>query len=163
MSSASTNADRSMRLRTAYAVLDSYSALDVDALLGPTAANFTHQVLPLSLGMPVRSRDEFASHATRFVTIFKSFAMEPQAVFEDAEQNAVVAYCKMVGELNMGLGAWENECVIMMRMSEDGTAVVEHREFVDSVKAQLLPKKLAEVMGKTGQDIHGEGAGGKLG
>ena len=63
-------------------------------------------------------------------------------MFEDPVQNAVVAHCRMVGELKNGLGPWENECMITMRFDESGTKVVEHREFVDSARAALLRQKL---------------------
>ena len=68
--------------------------------------------------------------------------MVPQQIFEDEHSNAVIVYAKMVGELK-GLGPWENECVIVLRMSEDGTEVVEQTEFVDSAKANELREKMA--------------------
>jgi len=142
--------ERSTRLQTAYKVLETYSTLNVEKMLEPLADNFTHQVLPESLGQPPRDRETFAKHATGFTSIFKEFAMVPQTVFEDPENNAVVAYCKMEGELN-GLGPWHNECIIIMKMSEDGTKLVEHKEFVDSAKAKLLREKL---MGKMDKEMN---------
>ena len=48
--------------------------------------------------------------------------MEPQSVFEDTKNNVVFIYAKMVGELK-GLGPWEGEALLMMRMSEGGAKV----------------------------------------
>ncbi|KAK5012566.1 hypothetical protein LTR60_004312 [Cryomyces antarcticus] len=146
------DAGRSTRLNTAYAVIDSYSSLSSEAMLAPLAPDFTHQVLPESLGMPTRDRDAFGAHSTRIFSVFSRFAMVPQAVFEDAAANAVVVYAKMVGEL-IGLGAWENECVVMMRMSHDGSQVVESKEFVDSAKANLLREKLTAKMNEDGAKV----------
>ncbi|PQE15275.1 cytochrome p450 protein [Rutstroemia sp. NJR-2017a BVV2] len=138
--------DTSERLRTANALLESYSALSAEAILQHLAPDFTHTVLPESLQMPVRSKDEFAVHAQRITSIFSEFQMIPQAIFEDEGRNSVVVYAKMVGELNLNLGHWENECIIMLKMSEDGTKVVEHKEFVDSAKAKLLQEKIGAAM-----------------
>lgn len=135
---------RSPRLRTAYEVFDSYKLLSPDALIAPLAPNFTNQGLPSSLGMPARSKADYAKHAAMVTSIFTSFAMLPipGQVFEDPVNNAVVAHCKMVGELTNGLGPWENECIMTLKFDESGTKVVEHREFVDSARAALLRQKL---------------------
>lgn len=137
--------NRSTRLDTAYSVLDSYSTLSVEALLAPLSDDFTHQVLPESLGMPLREKDAFAAHAGGITSVFSKFSMVPQTVFEDPNKNSVIVYAKMIGEL-VDLGPWENECIIMMKMSEDGRNVVESKEFVDSAKARLLKEKLTARM-----------------
>lgn len=131
----------STRVRTAHAVLESYSALSVEALLLPLDSGFTHQILPSSLDMPLRTKELFATHASRVTSIFSTFSMVPQSIFEDPARNSVIVHAKMIGEL-IGIGPWENECIIIMKMSEDGTKVVEHTEFVDSLRAKLLQEKL---------------------
>jgi ketosteroid isomerase-like protein len=136
---------RSRRLNAIYAFLDSYAELSPDALLEHIAPDFTHQVLPSSLQMPVRDRKAFAAHAKGITSIFKTFAMVPQAVYEDIARNIVVAHCKMIAELHE-LGPWENECVMWMQMSDDGTKIVEMREFVDSARARMLKEKLTANM-----------------
>lgn len=133
--------NNSIRVQTARAALESYSALSVDALLQPLDNDFIHQVLPSSLEMPPRNKEAFANHAARVTSIFSSFAMIPQSMLEDPAQNTVIVHAKMIGEL-IDLGPWENECIIFMRMSEDGAKVVEHTEFVDSLRAKLLQAKL---------------------
>jgi hypothetical protein len=136
---------RSKRLQAIYAFLDSYRELSPDSLLKHTAPNFTHQVLPSSLEMPLRDRKGFAVHAKGITSIVSSFSMVPQVVYEDSARNAVFAHCKMIAELN-ALGPWENECVMWMQMSSDGTKIVEMKEFVDSSKARLLKEKLTAEM-----------------
>lgn len=145
----------STRLKTTHALLSSYSALSAPALLAHLSPTFTHQVLPLSLNFPVRDRAAFATHASHVTSVFKTFAMVPQTIFEDEANNAVVVYAKMVGEL-VELGHWENECVLMLRMAPDGESVVECREFVDSARANLLRGMLEGRGGK------GKGEGEKF-
>jgi hypothetical protein len=135
------NVSRSNRLKAAYKYLDSYRELSADALLRHLAPEFTHQVLPSSLEMAKRDRKAFSAHASGVTSIFKEFAMVPQVMYEDSERNVVVAYCKMIGQLN-GLGSWENECVLFLQISDDGTKIVELKEFVDSARARLLREKL---------------------
>ncbi|KAM3079620.1 hypothetical protein ACMFMG_006032 [Clarireedia jacksonii] len=138
--------DTSERLQTANALIESYSALSAEAIIQHLAPEFTHQILPESLQMPARTRDEFAVHAQRITSIFSEFHMIPQTILEDESRNSVVIYAKMVGELNLHLGHWDNECIIMLKMSEDGTKVVEYKEFVDSAKAKLLQEKIGAAM-----------------
>ena len=96
-----------------------------------------------SLGMPARSKTEFRQHASGITNIFTSFKMEPLTVFEDEAQNAVVVYAKMTGELTRDMGPWTNECIMLMRFTDDGKKVVELREFVDSAKAKEMREKMA--------------------
>lgn len=146
------SSSQSPRLRTAYAVLDAYKHLSPAALTAPLAPNFTQTLLPSSMNQPTRDLASFEKHAGMVTSIFSSFAMLPipGQVYEAPEQNAVIAHCRMVGELKMGLGPWENECVIFLRFDEAGEKVVEHREFVDSARAALLREKLMGAKGGAG-------------
>jgi hypothetical protein len=132
----------STRMKTAQAVLYGYSTLKPSDMLAPLSPTFTHKVLPTSLSMPARDLEAFKIHVGRIGSIFSTFKMEPQRIFEDPENNSVVLYCKMIGELTQ-LGPWENECFMTMKMSEDGEKVEEITEFVDSAKAKLLHEKLS--------------------
>jgi hypothetical protein len=139
------SAFRSRRLTTIYAFLGSYRELSPAALIAHLSPSFTHQVLPSSLESPLRDCKAFFSHARMITSFFTSFEMIPTIVYEDANSNAVVVHAKMVGELN-GLGPWENECVMLLKMSRDGTKITEMKEFVDSAKANILKEKLTAKM-----------------
>lgn len=133
----------SNRLATAYALLEAYSSLSPDQILAQLDDNGKYKVLPDSLGMPQRTKAEFAAHAAGITSVFKSFKMIPQAIYEDAAANAVIIHAKMDGELAKGPGGrWENECVMLLSMNEDGTKIVEINEFVDSDKAMKMRNKV---------------------
>ncbi|PNS14390.1 Mitochondria fission 1 protein [Sphaceloma murrayae] len=135
---------QSRRLQTAHEVLHAYSTLSVNNILRPLDdSTFKQQILPASLGMPARSKDEFSKHAAGITSVFSDFRMEPQQIYEDEVQNAVIIYAKMIGTLTKGLGAWENECVMIMKFSTDGRRVTSLQEFVDSAKAKLMKEKMA--------------------
>ncbi|TKX24401.1 hypothetical protein C1H76_3348 [Elsinoe australis] len=138
------SSSQSRRMETAYQVLEAYSTLSVDNILRPLDnATFKQQILPASLGMPARSKDEFSKHASGITSVFTKFRMEPQQIYEDEVQNAVIIYAKMIGELVKGMGSWENECIMIMKFSEDGKRVVSLQEFVDSAKAKMMKEKMA--------------------
>lgn len=132
---------KSPRIRTTEALLDGYSSLNIDELMAPLSSDFSHQVLPESLGMPVRNANQFAEHAAKIISVFSQFRMSPKAIFEDQEQNAVVVHARMEGTLKGSKGEWLNECVMIICLSEDGTRVVQIKEFVDSAKAVEMRKK----------------------
>lgn len=137
------SSSRSNRLNTAYALLDAYGSLSADQIISLLDEGFQQQGLPESLGMPTRSKEEFRGHAAGITSVFSRFAMIPQAVYEDENENAVVVHAKMDGELNKGPGGrWENECIMLLRMNEDGTKIIEIKEFVDSAKAKEMRNKV---------------------
>lgn len=135
--------DKSNRMTTAHALLEAYSSLSPDQILAQLDDNGKYQVLPDSLGMPQRTKDEFAAHAAGITSVFKSFEMIPQNIYEDAASNVVVIHAKMDGQLAKGPGGrWENECVMLLRMNEDGSKIIEIKEFVDSDKAMKMRNKV---------------------
>ncbi|KAI1145325.1 hypothetical protein F4825DRAFT_252832 [Nemania diffusa] len=126
---------RSRRMQTIDALLDGYGSLSVAKLLEPLAPDFHHQILPESLGIPVRDRTAFESHAAGIFGVFDEFRMVPRAVVDDPVTNIVAIDAQMRGTLKGGKGEWTNECVMMVKLTEDELQVKEVREFVDSAKA----------------------------
>ncbi|KAJ8131168.1 hypothetical protein O1611_g2456 [Lasiodiplodia mahajangana] len=126
---------RSKRMQTIDALLDGYGSLSVAKLLEPLAPDFRHQTLPESLGMPVRDRVAFEKHAAGIFDIFGEFRMVPRTIVGDPVTGVVAIDAQMLGTLKGGKGEWKNECVMMVKLTEDGRQVLEVREFVDSAKA----------------------------
>lgn len=127
--------ETSSRINTVNALLDGYGSLSVSRLLEPLADDFHHQVLPESLQMKKRNKEEFARHARGMFDIFDSFRMIPQFMTEDAQRGVVVVHAHMQGMIRVIFEEWRNECVMIIRLSEDGTKIIEVQEFVDSIKA----------------------------
>ncbi|KAI0430488.1 hypothetical protein F5Y09DRAFT_341661 [Xylaria sp. FL1042] len=123
------------RMQTIDALLDGYSSLSVVKLLEPLATDFHHQILPESLGMPIRDRDAFAKHAAGIFGVFEEFRMIRKTIVDDAVAGMVVIDAQMLGTLKSGKGEWNNECIMMVRLTEDGCKVLNIQEFVDSAKA----------------------------
>ncbi|KAI3320403.1 hypothetical protein HD806DRAFT_538243 [Xylariaceae sp. AK1471] len=131
---------RWQRMQTIDALLEGYGSLSVPKLLELLAPEFHHQTLPESLGMPVRDRAAFAKHAAGIFSVFDNFQMIPKTVIDDAAAGVVAVDARMLGTLKGGKGEWENECVMMIRLTEDGLNVLDVREFVDSAKAMEMAR-----------------------
>lgn len=146
----------SQRIKTVHDLLDGYRSLSVPTLLAPLAEDFRHRALPASLEMPERDRTAFAQHAAGVFGLFDAFEMVPQSVHEDAATNVVVVHALMTGVMKMKQLDWRNECILLIRLSEDGASVREIAEFVDSAKAVEMRRKHAPgVFGKAGGALAG--------
>lgn len=71
--------------------------------------------------------------------------------------NTVIAHCKMEGKINgssekgrvlveSGVTEWWTECVLFVRLDEEGRRVLEVREFVNSARAEELKRRLEGVL-----------------
>ncbi|KAK3493014.1 uncharacterized protein B0T23DRAFT_442905 [Neurospora hispaniola] len=87
------------RLKTLRRLLKGYSSLSAPTLLQPLSPNFTHEVLPQSLGMPVRGKEDFAHHAAMVFSAFQSLEMKPTELWEDPDRGGVILRCAMEGIL----------------------------------------------------------------
>lgn len=47
-----------------------------------------------------------------------------------------------------GITDWLTECVLFVKMSPDGTKIIELKEFVNSAKAEELQRRLSGVLSK---------------
>ncbi|KAF9734386.1 hypothetical protein PMIN06_012154 [Paraphaeosphaeria minitans] len=147
-------------LQTFHKLLKAYTTLRPAALGANASKDFSHTVLPLSLNLPPRGLDNFQQHAVMIFSLFEDFKMEPHGeVHFSKETDTVIAHCKMGGKVNAksdmgeklvdgGITDWWTECVLFVKMSPDGTKVVELREFVNSAKAEELQRRLSGVLSK---------------
>ncbi|KAI0512735.1 hypothetical protein F5B22DRAFT_657591 [Xylaria bambusicola] len=126
---------KQQRMQTIDALLNGYSSLSVAKLLEPLAPDFHHQVFPESLGMPIRNKDSFAEHAAGIFDTFEEFRMTPRTIIDDATAGLIAIDAEMLGTLKGSKQEWNNECIMIVRLTEDDCQVLEVREFVDSAKA----------------------------
>ncbi|GAB1315377.1 hypothetical protein MFIFM68171_05587 [Madurella fahalii] len=125
------------RLHTVYTLLEGYSSLSASQLLEHLSPDFFHFVLPSRLGMPALDKDSFALHAAGIFAIFDEFRMVPKAMYEDEKRSVAIIHARMEGTLKDRRRGkeWNNECVMIVRLSRDGKQVLQIQEFVDSAKA----------------------------
>ncbi|KAI1306589.1 hypothetical protein F5Y03DRAFT_134813 [Xylaria venustula] len=126
---------REQRMQTIDALLNGYSSRSITKLLEPLAPSFHHHVLPQSLGMPIRDRDDFTRHAEGVFDVFEEFRLIPETIIDDTATGMIAIHAQMLGTLKLGKDEWKNECMMMVRLTEDGCKVLDIKEFVDSAKA----------------------------
>jgi hypothetical protein len=143
--------------------IQSYSTRRPEVLVAAATWDFEHTVLPVSLGLPLRTLVPFKQHASMIFSLFSDFQMVPQAdrtgktVHLSRDTNTVIAHCKMGGKVNpesemgaklaaSGIADWWTECVLFVQMTEDGKWIVGVREFVNSVKAEELQQRLSGIL-----------------
>src|SRR5437016_4667283 len=112
----------SMRIKTVYAVLNSYRTLSVESLLEPLADNFTYRVLPQYLSMPKRDKKSLRKPRSSNILNLHEVCHGASIRLQRYEKQCSFIYAKTVGELK-SLGPWEDKSLLMMMISEDGTKV----------------------------------------
>jgi hypothetical protein len=147
-------------LQTFHKLLKAYTTLRPAALGANASKDFSHTVLPLSLNLPPRGLENFQQHAVMIFSLFEDFKMAPHGqVHFSKETDTVIAHCRMGGKVNgasdMGkilinddIMEWWTECVLFVKMTPDGTKIVELKEFVNSAKAEELQGRLSGVLSK---------------
>ncbi|KAK4135140.1 hypothetical protein BT67DRAFT_441572 [Trichocladium antarcticum] len=119
------------RLRTVQALLQSYSTLSADRILEHVSEDFKQEVLPTRIDKPVLDRASFGRHATSMFALFDDFCMDPQTIYEDEGLSAIVVYVHISGRLREDETRWRSECIMIVRLSGDGTKVVQLLEYVE--------------------------------
>ncbi|KAJ1556279.1 hypothetical protein HK405_003455 [Cladochytrium tenue] len=117
---------------TAVAFLDSYSAWDIEAILAIRAPDCKHKVLPASLKRPEQgqSNDEHRAYFANIQPLFKGFTGHVKDIAVDVDARAAVVWAYSTSE--SVIGPYSNEYMLWLKMTEDGTKLIEIREFVDS-------------------------------
>jgi hypothetical protein len=147
--STTSNPPTSALIQAALDFLRAFSTLSPEIVISHCIPEFTHSVSPESLSLPSRGLDDFQTHSRRVFSLFTTWNIVPQTVFEDAAKNTVVLHVKMGGKVRENaLGdveVWENEAVFWVELGqhEDRWAVKSFREFVDSKLAEKLRGLLA--------------------
>jgi hypothetical protein len=133
-------------------LLRGYSSLSAPVLIQPLSDAFSHAVLPARLGMPRRDKAQFAQHADEVFRIFQEFHMTPLNIYEDTARNTVIIHAEMKGKLKQsGRPDTEHhhECMLIIKLSEDGKKIVEMQEFCDSELARHMVKRFGAKVSST--------------
>ncbi|KAF2806387.1 uncharacterized protein BDZ99DRAFT_538611 [Mytilinidion resinicola] len=136
-------------IQAALDFLKAFSTLSPGIVTSHCTPDFTHSVSPSSLALPSRNLEEFTTHSGRVFSLFTTWDIVPQSIFEDVAKSTVVLHVKMGGKVKgraLGdLEVWGNEAVFWIELGqfEGGWAVKAVREFVDSKLAEELRRLLA--------------------
>jgi hypothetical protein len=76
----------SAQKQTAYTFIDAYNAWDAEAILSYRTPNCQHRILPLSMGRPAKSNDEYGEYLKKIMPLFSNFTV-PMPLHKIALQN----------------------------------------------------------------------------
>lgn len=121
---------RSTLLETACAVIDGYNAWKSEAIMAFRALDCIHQVLPASLGRQPMNNEQYLAYFTSIMPAFSNFHLTVKHTIVDEGARKVVLYVFSTAKTE--LGDHNNEYMVVLHMSMDGTKVTLFEEFVDS-------------------------------
>ncbi|PMD58008.1 uncharacterized protein K444DRAFT_664793 [Hyaloscypha bicolor E] len=132
---------RDQLLQTAHAYLDAHNNRDLEKILALCAPTCVHRAGPPTVKSPDRNNDEYATFNVEVFKILHTYlATITDAVVDDVSKKVALS---VDAKATADAGEYENEYVILLKMTEDGKQVVEQYDFVDS-------QRMIEWMGKLG-------------
>ena len=143
---------RSTLLETANAAIEGFNTWTAESIMSYRAPNCIHQVLPLSLGRQPLNNEQYKAYFLPIMPAFKNFHVAVQSTVVDVEARQIAMHATSTATTE--LGEYNNDYVLVLRMTEDGTKVERFEEFVDSkYSVEYLPKLREHLAGKQGKGV----------
>ena len=134
--------DLQMTFMTVGYFIDAYKSMSAENLCSLNSTDFRYRVLPKSLGVEEMDNDGFYAHADLIFGSLKSFRMEPSSLIFDIDGRHVVVKAIMHGAVKgKNEPFWTTECILFIRVSEDGMRIEEVEEFVDTDHAREMYRR----------------------
>ena len=134
----------------------------------------TQKMLPLSLGVPERSRTEVLGILPRLIGILKNYKvsnlrdnwspallcylfsaqLDIYEIVHDAPRNKAVIYATSNADTPFGDFKWTNEYAVFITFTEDGTQVKKFEEMVDTEFYKQFFPKFQQYMKEQGAAAH---------
>ncbi|KAI9648484.1 Monooxygenase dmxR10 [Ciborinia camelliae] len=114
----------------------------------------TQKMLPLSLGVPARSRSEVLEILPGLVDILKNYRLDIREIVHDSPRSKAVIYAISYADTSFGDLKWTNEYAVFVTFTEDGTKVKKIEEMVDSAFYQEFFPKFQQYMKEQGATSH---------
>ncbi|KAF2141346.1 uncharacterized protein K452DRAFT_272138 [Aplosporella prunicola CBS 121167] len=116
--------------RNTMAIIDGFNRMDTLSVLAFRAPNFTREILPSSLGVPVQDSAGFQRSLNMSRAVFHSFSLVVNDMLEDGPARKVCLW--LTAEANTVAGPFRWEMVWSFKFDDAGRQVVHWREFVES-------------------------------
>ncbi|KAJ7274768.1 hypothetical protein C8J57DRAFT_1312694 [Mycena rebaudengoi] len=105
---------------------------DAEKLSALVTDDFTHQVLPASMGFPTLNKEQWIQTELRLSAVFSNGKFEEPSEIIVAD-NAIVFHTKAHGSTNTGIEI-NNEFIYILRINSDGK-ISSTTQFVDAKEA----------------------------
>ncbi|KAF9730069.1 hypothetical protein PMIN01_12002, partial [Paraphaeosphaeria minitans] len=103
---------------TAKAVIDAYTAWDIDRILSYRTPECQHQVLPSSMGRGPESNDEYRAYLSTIMPLYSEFTVAVLKEIQDAETHTCLIYASSTADTK--IGRYGNEYALILTFTEDG-------------------------------------------
>jgi hypothetical protein len=149
---------RAELLATAHRFMESYHSWDMDKILSVRSPNCIHHCPPKSLhGGPSYTNAEFAAFFSNILPLLRNFRGEvvgggdkEESFVVDVERRKVAMHLR--GYADSDIGPYENEYIVVLKMTERGDLVEEIVEFLDSGYTEKFFGKLQAAHAKGGEE-----------
>ena len=101
---------------------------EIEAILAP---NSTHSAGPPSLKTPVRNHAEQLAWEKEVYDVLNTYHARPSNTIIDEQERKVVM--KYHAHATADAGIYDNECMVVLTMTEDGKLVQDEYRFIDSI------------------------------
>jgi hypothetical protein len=118
---------------TAKTAVDRYGELTPESVIACRHLECVHRMFPASAGIPDRTNKEYSDFVMELKDAVSTMRLIIQDDFEpmiDETNRKVIAHVKSEGET--AFGPLEAEYFMAMKMSDDGTQIIEFVEFIDT-------------------------------
>ncbi|KAL7783869.1 hypothetical protein V8C37DRAFT_396641 [Trichoderma ceciliae] len=113
--------------------LGAWETNSVEDTMALWSDDFTQQLLPLSLGIPAKSKKQAEVAYPRLMKSLTNWKVEIKNVVHDTARGTAAVYSTVVADTPMpGGDKWTNEYGIFITFSEDGTRISRLEEMIDT-------------------------------
>jgi hypothetical protein len=126
-------------LATATAYCNAHNSRDLSAIRALCSTNCRHRGGPSSLKQPERTTDEYVAFNAEVFKLLHTYNAEITDAVVDPQTRKVSLFLHATATADAG--TYENEYIITLTITEDGTKVQEQYDFIDShVMVQWMAK-----------------------
>ncbi|EME42052.1 hypothetical protein DOTSEDRAFT_174856 [Dothistroma septosporum NZE10] len=139
------------QIETAKAFVEGYNEFTVEGLLRARSNDCVHAVLPVSLGRPPRTNNDYKMFFGNLQETLKNFKMTIHKIVNDVDQHMAVVHASGSGETPFA--HYNNEYAFFLHFSDTGDKVDRIEEFVDSKFSSEFFGKMQDYL-KTQQGVN---------
>ncbi|MCJ1307163.1 hypothetical protein MMC25_000809 [Agyrium rufum] len=147
-------AARETLIATAQTVFDAYNSWSFDAIVAFRTDDCVQQILPASLGRPPVNNTEFEATLKPIMPAFRDWTLTMHDMVVDEVAGKVVMHVSSNAVTD--IGPYDNEYILILTMTEDGTKVKKFVQFADSAYSKEYLGSLRAYMAKKAERAKAE-------
>ncbi|KAK3372726.1 hypothetical protein B0H63DRAFT_302886 [Podospora didyma] len=130
--------------KTVLAYMDAMNTLDLPKIMSLHTEDYRHQMLPLSLKVPVMDNAGYEAYFKKDLPLFHTYECFINDLIEDYKQKKIVVYAR--DRADTDLGEYRCEYMLTFFLTDDGTKLKRMHEWVDPSIAVPWVTKLRKLL-----------------